>query len=109
MTVYVIEEKWDNGEPCEENANEIKVIAASDTRDAAQKRIEERKAELIEIAKKYEKNSGKGPITFREDGCYENDGGITFDHWATDDPFNTYTFGTDIFWWEIKEIPFIST
>lgn len=109
MTVYVIEENWDNGESYEVQDNDTKAIAVSNTRDAAQKLIEERKAELIEIAKKYEKDGDDGQITFVEGGFCNDDGGITFKHLASADPFDTFNFGTDIFWWEIKEIPFIST
>lgn len=109
MTVYVIEENWDNGESYDEIDNNTKAIAVSNTRDAAQKFIKERKAELIEIAKQYEKDRDEGSITFREGGLNKNDGGITFNHKTSADPFDTFNFGTDIFWWEIKEIPFIST
>lgn len=109
MTVYVIEENWDNGDGYELQDNNTKAIAAFNTRESAQKFIEERKAELIEIAKKIEKDGDDGPITFIEGGLYEDDGGITFKHLASANPFDTFNFGTDIFWWEIKEIPFIST
>lgn len=110
MTVYVIEENWCNGERYDEDYDErTKAIAASNTKDAAQKLIEERKAELIEIAKKYEKNSDGDPIMFKKGGIHEDDGGISFIHSVDDNPFNTHSFGDDMFWWEIKEIPFIST
>lgn len=108
MKVYAVIENWDNDAKYEDHCDGSSTIAITASEELAKDRIKLEKSALYAAAAK----SGK-EYTVRElnevEGCREDVCGLRFDSDPSSDIFGTYSYGTDIFWWEIQEFELIES
>lgn len=101
--VCIVIEYWSNCERHEDYADCRKVLEVAGNPSIAERIILERREELIKKAEEYanaeEDYMAKYEPDTNKDGLYE----ITFTHYMSGNPFDTYNFGTDYFRWSIED------
>ena len=100
MKVYAVLEHWDNCVSYEEHANDTTLLDITIDKDTAQKRIIKRRDELISTGDSFGQDGEYSEHKIFDDGTFR----IQFQTYGSlDTPFDTYSFGTDEFWWTIEE------
>lgn len=97
-TVCVVIEHWSNCERNEDFTDGFNLLAIAGNSTIAEDVVQKRKAELLELAKNH-----SGAVTEIEDlGCYFDGIIIEWDAYV-DCPTETYNFGQEEYYWEIKD------